>query len=260
MFMVQNNLEPDDVMQRGDELTFPQGVVDFFKGMLGQPYGGFPPELQKIILKGEEPFTHRPGEFLEPVDFGAKKQELEHKLGHEVKDRDVSSAVLYPGVFEEFDRHRQQYSDTSVLSTPLYFYGLVPGDEVSVEIEAGKTLIVKLTAIGEVSKDATRSIFFELNGEPRQVTVKDLSVDTDTAEIVLADSDNDKHIGAPMPGKIFKMNVSVGDEVKAGDTLLVTEAMKMETNVRAKTDGVVKEILLGEGARVQQDVLILVLE
>lgn len=260
MFMVQNNLEPQDVMERGHELAFPQGVVDFFKGMLGQPYGGFPEELQKIILKDEEPFTHRPGEFLEPVDFAAKKEELEKKLGHEIKDRDVSSAVLYPGVFEEFDRHRQQYSDTSVLSTPLYFYGLEPGDEVSVEIEEGKTLIVKMTAIGEVSKDGTRSIFFELNGEPRQVTIKDLSADTDIADIVLADPGNDKHVGAPMPGKIFKMNVAVGDEVKAGDTLLVTEAMKMETNVRAKTDGVVKEILLGEGSQVQQDVLIIVLE
>jgi pyruvate carboxylase len=260
MFMVQNNLEPEDVMERGHELTFPQGVVDFFKGMLGQPYGGFPEKLQKIILKDEEPFTHRPGEFLEPVDFAAKKKELEEKLGHEVKERDVSSAVLYPGVFEEFDRHRQRYSDTSVLSTPLYFYGLEPGDEVSIDIEEGKTLIVKLTAIGEVSKDGTRSIFFELNGEPRQVSVKDLSVDTEDADIVLADPGNDKHVGAPMPGKIFKMNVSVGDEVKAGDTLLVTEAMKMETNVRAKTDGVVKEILLGEGAQVQQDVLIIVLD
>jgi pyruvate carboxylase len=247
-------------MERGHELTFPQGVVDFFKGMLGQPYGGFPEKLQKIILKDEEPFTHRPGEFLEPVDFAAKKKELEEKLGHEVKKRDISSAVLYPGVFEEFDRHRQRYSDTSVLSTPLYFYGLDPGDEVSIDIEEGKTLIVKLTAIGEVSKDGTRSIFFELNGEPRQVSVKDLSVDTEDADIVLADPGNDKHVGAPMPGKILKMNVSVGDEVEAGDTLFVTEAMKMETNVRAKTDGVVKEILLGEGAQVQQDVLIIVLD
>jgi pyruvate carboxylase len=111
-----------------------------------------------------------------------------------------------------------------------------------------------------VSKDGTRSIFFELNGEPRQVSVKDLSVDTEDADIVLADPGNDKHVGAPMPGKILKMNVSVGDEVEAGDTLFVTEAMKMETNVRAKTDGVVKEILLGEGAQVQQDVLIIVLD
>ena len=260
MFMVQNNLQPQDVMDRGHELTFPQGVVDFFKGMLGQPYGGFPKELQKIILKDEQPFTHRPGEFLEPVDFAAKKVELEKKVGHTVKDRDVSSAVLYPGVFEEFDRHRQQFSDTSVLSTPLYFYGLDVGDETSIEIQPGKTLIVKLTAIGKVHEDGMRDIYFELNGEPRQIMVKDHSVETDEAEHQKAERGNDKEIGAPMPGKIFKMNVSVGDEVKEGDTLIVTEAMKMETNIKAKIDGVIKEVLFKEADQVKQDDLLIVFE
>ena len=260
MFMVQNNLEPQDVMERGHELTFPQGVVDFFKGMLGQPYGGFPKELQKIILKDEQPFTHRPGEFLEPVDFAAKKVDLEKKLGHAVKDRDVSSAVLYPGVFEEFDRHRQEYSDTSVLPTPVYFYGLDVGDEASIVIQSGKTLIVKLTAVGKVHTDGTRNIYFELNGEPRQIVVKDLSVESDEAEHQKAEKGNDKHVGAPMPGKIFKLNISVGDEVKAGDTIMVTEAMKMETNIKAKVDGVVKEILFKEADQVKQDDLLVVIE
>lgn len=260
MFMVQNNLQPQDVMDRGHELTFPQGVVDFFKGMLGQPYGGFPKELQKIILKDEQAFTHRPGEFLEPVDFAAKKVELEKKVGHPVKDRDVSSAVLYPGVFEEFDRHRQEFSDTSVLSTPLYFYGLDVGDETSIEIQPGKTLIVKLTAIGKVHEDGTRDIYFELNGEPRQILVKDHSVEPDEAEHQKAERGNDKEIGAPMPGKIFKMNVSVGDEVKEGDTLIVTEAMKMETNIKAKIDGVIKEVLFKEADQVKQDDLLIVFE
>ncbi|MEA3465278.1 MAG: pyruvate carboxylase [Thermodesulfobacteriota bacterium] len=260
MFMVQNNLEPQDVMERGHELTFPQGVVDFFKGMLGQPYGGFPKELQKIILKDEQPFTHRPGEFLEPVDFAAKKIDLEAKVGHPAKDRDVCSAVLYPGVYEEFDRHRQEYSDTSVLPTPVYFYGLDVGDEVSIEIESGKTLIVKLTAIGKVHTDATRNIYFELNGEPRQIVVKDLSVESDESEHQKAEKGNDKQVGAPMPGKIFKLNVSAGDEVKAGDTLIVTEAMKMETNIKSKIDGVVKEVMFAEGAQVKQDDLLVVLD
>lgn len=260
MFMVQNNLQPQDVMDRGHELTFPQGVVDFFKGMLGQPYGGFPKELQKIILKDEQAFTHRPGEFLEPVDFAAKKIDLEKKVGHAVKDRDVSSAVLYPGVFEEFDRHRQEFSDTSVLSTPLYFYGLEVGDETSIEIQPGKTLIVKLTAIGKVHDDATRDIYFELNGEPRQISVKDHSVESDEAEHQKAERGNDKEIGAPMPGKIFKLNVSVGDEVKAGHTLIVTEAMKMETNIKAKIDGVIKEVLYKEADQVKQDDLLIVFE
>ncbi|PLX95356.1 MAG: pyruvate carboxylase [Desulfuromonas sp.] len=260
MFMVQNNLEPEDVFARGEELAFPQGVVDFFKGMIGQPYGGFPEELQKIILKGEEPLTCRPGELLPPVDFNAKKTDLEKKLGHSVKDRDVLSAVLYPGVFEEFDRHRQEYSDTSFMPTPVFFYGLEVGDEVTIDIEAGKTLIVKLNAIGKVHEDGTRNIYFELNGEPRQVTVTDLSVETEDVSHTKADPDDPKEVGAPMPGKVFKLMVDVGDDVKEGDTLLSTEAMKMETNIKAKKDGTVKEILFKEGAQVQQGDLLMLLD
>lgn len=260
MFMVQNNLEPDDVYERGGELTFPQGVVDFFKGMIGQPYGGFPEKLQKIILKGEQPLTCRPGELLEPVDFGAKKEELEKKLDHPVSARDVLSAVLYPGVFEEFDRFRQNYSDTSVLPTPVFFYGLDIGDEVTIDIEEGKTLIVKLNAIGRVREDGTRHIYFELNGEPRSATVKDLSFETEEESHRKADPDNGHEIGAPMPGKIFKMMVGVGDAVDEGDVLLVTEAMKMETNVKAARKGVVKDMLFGEGAQVEQGDLLVVLD
>jgi len=259
MFMIQNNLEPEDVMERGHELTFPQGVIDFFKGMIGQPYGGFPEDLQKIILKDEEPLTCRPGELLEPVDFAAKKAELEKKLGHQVSERDVLSAVLYPGVFEEFDRHRQKYSDTSVLPTPVFFYGLEVGDEVTIDIQEGKTLIIKLNAIGKVHEDGTRNIYYELNGMPRSAVVEDLSVETEGSAHVKADAGDDKQVGAPMPGKVFKLLVSVGDEVAEGDTLLSTEAMKMETNVKAKVAGTIKEILFGEGDQVDQDDLLVVM-
>ncbi|MDA3902200.1 MAG: pyruvate carboxylase [Desulfuromusa sp.] len=260
MFMIQNNLEPDDVYERGHDLAFPQGVVDFFKGMIGQPYGGFPEKLQKIILKGEEPLTCRPGELLEPVDFVLKKDELEKKLGHKVRDEDVLSAVLYPGVFEEYDRFRQEYSDTSFLPTPVFFYGLDIGDEVTVDIEAGKTLIVKLNAIGRVREDGTRNIYFELNGEPRSATVKDDSVEADSSAHVKADPDNAKEMGAPMPGKIFKQQVNAGDAVNEGDVLLVTEAMKMETNIKAKKSAVIKEMIFGEGDQVDQGDLLVVLE
>jgi pyruvate carboxylase len=260
MFMVQNNLQPADVFERGMELTFPQGVVDFFKGMIGQPYGGFPEKLQKIILKGEEPLTCRPGELLEPVDFAAKKAAVEKKVGHAISDRETLSATLYPGVYEEFDRYRQEYSDTSVLPTPVFFYGLGVGDETSIDIEPGKTLILKLNAVGSLQKDATRNIYFELNGEPRQVTVQDLSVKSEEAAHRKAEAGNFKEVGAPMPGKVFKILVNVGDEVKAGDTLLSTEAMKMETNVKAKEDGKVVDIFFKEGAQVQQGDLLVVLE
>ena len=259
MFMIQNNLEPEDVFARGMDYTFPQGVIDFFKGMIGQPVGGFPPELQKIILKDEKPLTCRPGELLEPVDFAAKKAEVEKKLGHSISDREVLSAVLYPGVFETFDRERQEYSDLSKVPTPVFFYGLEVGDETTFEIESGKTLIIKLNAVGNLHPDGTRHIYFELNGEPRQVMVKDLAVESDVAEHRKADPDDTKQVGAPMPGKIFKLLVNVGDEVKAGETLLSTEAMKMETNVKAKEDGVVKEVLFKEGDQVQQGDLLVVI-
>ena len=260
MFLVQNNYQPEDVFTKGEEMTFPQGVVDFFKGMIGQPYGGFPQELQKIILKGEQPLTCRPGELLEPADFGAKKIEIEKKVGHPISEREVLSAILYPGVFEEFDRHRQEYGDTSVLPTPVFFYGMEVGDEVSIDIESGKTLIIQLNAVGSLQKDGTRNIYFELNGEPRQVQVQDLSVKSDDASQRKADPANHHEVGAPMPGKVFRINVKVGDAVKAGDTLLATEAMKMETNIKAKEDGVVKEILYKEGQQVPQGALLMVLE
>jgi pyruvate carboxylase len=260
MFMVQNNLQPEDVYQRGRDLTFPQGVVDFFKGMIGQPHGGFPKELQRIVLKGEEALTCRPGEFLEPVDFIAKRQEVERKLGHPVSERDIISAVLYPGVFEEFDQHRQEYHDTSVLPTPVFFYGLDLGDETDVPIEPGKTLIVQLNAIGRVQEDGLRDIYFELNGEPRQVTIRDLSVESEQVRHRRADPDNLHHVGAPMPGKVFRVMVNVGDVVKTGDILLSTEAMKMETNVKAQKGGVVAEILVAEGIQVDQNELLMILE
>lgn len=259
MFMVQNNLSPQDVHDKGEELAFPQGVIDFFKGMIGQPYQGFPQDLQKVILKGEEPLTDRPGESLEPVDFAAKKKEVEKDLGHEISDRDVLSAVLYPGVFESFDRQRQRFSDVSVLDSPLFFYGMEPGDETTLELEPGKTLIIKLSAIGELEEDGTRMIYFEMNGSPRQVSIKDNSAVTTEVSHQKADPENQHEVGAPMPGKVFKLNVRVGDEVSEGDTLIVTEAMKMETAVKAKTSGTVKEILFKEGEQVKPDDLLLVM-
>lgn len=259
IFLVKNNLDVDDVFSKGHELTFPASVVGFFKGMIGQPYGGFPEELQKIILKGEAPITCRPGELLEPVDFERERADLEVKVGHSVDDKTLLSNTLYPNVYPDFDKHRKTYSDTSVIPTPIFLYGLEPGQETSVEIDPGKTLIIKLNAIGTVHDDGTRQVYFDLNGLARQVCIRDLSVETDEKERLKADTANPLHVGAPMPGKILKVSVKVGDEVKAGDILMVTEAMKLETNIKARSDGKIAEVKFDEGDKVEKGDLLIVL-
>ena len=174
-------------------------------------------------------------------------------------DKRLMSYILYPHVYPEFDKHRQEYSDTSVIPTPIFFYGLEPGQETSIEIEPGKTLIIKLNAIGRVHPDGTRHIYFELNGNARSVVVRDQSVVTEEVAREKVDKTNPKQVGAPMPGKVLKMNVKPGDDVKAGDILLVTEAMKMETNIKAKEDGKIAEVKFKEGDKVEKDDLVLVL-
>jgi pyruvate carboxylase len=230
-----------------------------FKGMIGQPYQGWPEKLQQIVLKGEEPITCRPGELLEPADFEEKRLEAETKVGHPVDDKSLMSYLLYPHVFVEFDKHRQTYSDPSVIPTPIFFYGLEVGQETAVEIEPGKILIIKLSAVGKLHPDGTRHIYFELNGEQRQIAVRDLSVKSEKAFREKADKQNPIHVGAPMPGKVLKVNVKPGDEVKVGDVLMVTEAMKMETNIKAKQDGTIAEVRYKEGDTVEKDDLIIVL-
>jgi pyruvate carboxylase len=259
VFLVKNNLDVDDVFARADELTFPESVVGFFKGMIGQPYQGFPERLQKIILKGEEPITCRPGELLGPVNFEEERAKIKAKFGWSINDKDILSHILYPNVYPEFHKHQISYSNTSVIPTPIFFYGLEPGQETAVEIDPGKTLIIKLNAIGSVHPDGTRNIYFELNGLARQVTVRDMSVVSEVAVHEKADKFNPHHIGAPMPGRVLKVGVKVGAEVKAGDILIVTEAMKMETNIKAKADGKVAEVRFEEGDKVEKEDLLIVM-
>jgi pyruvate carboxylase len=259
MFLVKNNLEPKDVFKEGSDLAFPESVVGFFKGMIGQPYQGFPQELQKIILKGEEPISCRPGELLEPADFEKERGHAAAKVGHPVSDKELLSYILYPNVFTEFDKFSQEFSDISVIPTPIFFYGLEPGQETSIEIQPGKTLIIKLNAVGRVQLDGTRQIYFELNGNARSVTVRDQAVQSDASVRERADQANPKHVGAPMPGKVLKLNVKPGDLIKLGDILAVTEAMKMETNIKAKEDGSVAEVRCKEGSKVEKEELLIVM-
>ncbi|MGP4068242.1 pyruvate carboxylase [Halobacillus sp. B29] len=242
LYMVQNGLNEDDVYERGDSLDFPDSVVEFFQGYLGQPYGGFPAELQRIVLKGREPLQVRPGELLDPVDFNNLKETLFHSLDRQVTSFDMISYALYPKVFMDYQKFTEQYGDMSVLDTPTFFYGMRLGEEIEVEIEQGKTLIVKMVSIGEAQVDGTRTVYFELNGQPREVVVRDENVKATVQKRPKADKSNTKHIGASMPGTVIKVISAQGENVKKGDHLMITEAMKMETTVQAPFDGVIKDI------------------
>ncbi|WLR47074.1 pyruvate carboxylase [Halobacillus litoralis] len=242
LYMVQNELNEDDIYEKGDSLDFPDSVVEFFQGYLGQPYGGFPAELQRIILKGRESIKVRPGELLEPVDFNNLKETLFHSLDRQVTSFDMISYALYPKVFMDHHKFREQFGDMSVLDTPTFLYGMRLGEEIEVDIEQGKTLIVKLVSVGEPQIDGTRTVYFELNGQPREVVVKDENVKAAVQQRPKADKANSKHIGATMPGTVIKVLSNKGEDVKKGDHLMITEAMKMETTVQAPFDGVIKDI------------------
>jgi len=260
IFMMKNNLTEEDLYERGDTLSFPESVTGFFKGMIGQPYNGFNEELQRVILKGEAPLSCRPGELLPPADFEAKKTELRELLGREPTNRDILSALLYPGVYEDFVDHQKRFSDTSVMKTPLFLYGLEVGQEDSVDIEEGKTLVIKLNAIGELLPDGTRVVHFELNGQPREVRIQDKAAQVKEIKRPKAEAGNPHHVGAPMPGKVVKILVNVGDKVEKRATVCAVEAMKVETAVITQTAGKVKEIMVARGDTVEQSDLLMSLE
>ncbi|RYL95439.1 pyruvate carboxylase [Sporolactobacillus sp. THM7-4] len=247
LYMVQNQLTEDDIYEKGESLDFPNSVVNFFMGELGQPYQGFPKELQSIVLKGRKPLTDRPGKHLEPVNFKEIRSTLEEKFERKFADHEVLSYALYPKVYTDYLHFCENYGKIEVLETPTFFYGLRLGEEVAVNIEEGKTLIVKLISIGHPQKDGTRTLYYELNGQPREVSIKDMSVQTTEAAHLKADKNNPLHLGASMPGTVIKVLVSSGERVKKGDHLLVTEAMKMETTVQAPNDGVVDKVHVNDG-------------
>ncbi|MCC3357612.1 pyruvate carboxylase [Bacillus sp. REN16] len=257
LYMVQNNLTEDDIYERGETLDFPDSVVELFEGYLGQPHGGFPRELQRIILKGREPITVRPGELLEPVNFGEVKDTLTHSLNRDVTNKDMISYALYPKVFMDYQKIFEQFGNISVLDTPTFLYGMRLGEEIEVEIEQGKTLIVKLVSVGQAQADGTRVVYFELNGQPREVIVKDTNIKSTVVAKLKADRDNKSHIGATMPGTVIKVLVEKGEKVSKGDHLMITEAMKMETTVQAPYAGVVKDIHVANGEAIQTGDLLL---
>ncbi len=260
LFMVQNDLNEETVLTRGETIDFPESVIEFFEGYIGQPHGGFPKELQKVILKERKPITVRPGELLEPADFNEIEKMLFDKLERQVTSHEVLAYALYPKVFDEYTTTNQQFGDVSVLDTMTFLYGMRLGEEIEVVIEKGKTLMIKMVSIGEPQKDGNRTIYFELNGQPREVNIKDVTIEVDTLARPKADLKNESHISATMPGTVLKVVSEVGMKVKRGDHLLITEAMKMETTVQAPFDGVVKVIHVNAGEGISTGDLLLEME
>jgi pyruvate carboxylase len=260
LFMVGNNLTPHEVLEGTRELAFPESVVEFFEGRLGQPPGGFPEKLQRRVLRGRQPLTGRPGASLPPADFSATRATLEQQLSRQVNEQEVLSHLLYPRVFLEFAAHQARHSDTSVIPTPVFFYGMEPGEETSVDIERGKTLIVKFLTVGDPHEDGRRTVFFELNGQPRELVVADKALAGKVAARPKAEAGNPLHVGAPMPGLVVRVLVGEGEQVTAGQKLLTLEAMKMETTLYAERASIVAELLTEPGTQVEAGDLLLRLE
>jgi pyruvate carboxylase len=257
LFVVANNLTPDDILDPARELAFPESVVEFFEGRLGQPPGGFPPALQARVLKGRPPLTVRPGANLPPADVDGAREKASALLGRPATNRDALSYLLYPRVFPDLAAHERLYSDTSILPTSIFFFGPDPGAEHLVEIEPGKTLIVKLLAVGEPHADGNRTVFFELNGQPREVEVVDRSLASSVRETPMADPADPNQIAAPLPGLVVGVAVSAGDAVRKGQKLLSIEAMKMETTIYAERPGRVADMLATVGRQVKTGELLL---
>lgn len=261
LFMVTNHLSGEDVLNPRKSLAFPRSVVEMLQGMLGQPRGGWPPELQHKVLTaaGVEPLEHRHGATLPAVDMEATARELAIKSGSTPRDEDVLSYLMYPQVYLDYANHRERHGDTSRIPTAHFFYGLTAGEETAVEIERGKTLIVRYLTTGDARKDGTRTVFFELNGQPREVTVQDRSARVLVKERPKSDPADPSHVGAPMPGRIVAIAVQKGDAVRAGQRLLSIEAMKMETAVYCPHDGQVADVLIEAGTTVDARDLLVVL-
>ena len=242
LMMVSQGLTPQDVVDPHRDIAFPVSVVEMLHGDLGQPLGGWPPDLQAKALKGAVPIIVRPGALLRDADLTESRGEAEAACGRKLSDNEFAAYLMYPRVFTEFSTIQRKYGPVSVLPTPIFFYGMKAGDEVSLEIEDGKALVVLLTAIGDTRDDGQVEIFFELNGQPRVITVPNRAATSTVKARRKAEDGNNDHVAAPMPGVVSSVSVKVGQVVKAGDVLMTLESMKMETVLHAPHDGTVIDI------------------
>ncbi|MDB7816956.1 pyruvate carboxylase [Intestinimonas butyriciproducens] len=259
IFMVQHDLTPENVVEKGEALAFPDSVVSYFKGMMGQPAWGFPEDLQRVVLKGEAPITCRPGELLPPVDLEAARKEVE-KFYPGASDRTVISWCLYPKVVEEFCRHRQEYGYIMRMGSHVFFNGLALGETNKISIEDGKTLVIKYLGLGDLNEDGTRNVHFDLNGMGRTVAVPDRNAAVQVHPVAMADPEDKSQVGASIPGMVSKVSAKPGDVVEENQVLAVIEAMKMETSVVARMSGTVDQILVTEGTSVKAGELLITIQ
>ncbi|MGN6764020.1 MAG: pyruvate carboxylase [Rhizobiaceae bacterium] len=259
LMMVSQDLTVADVENPERDIAFPDSVVAMLRGDLGQPPGGWPKALQKKVLKGAEPSTARPGSLLADADLSAKRAEAEAKAGRKLSEAELASWLMYPKVFSDFAAAQEEYGPVSVLPTPVYFYGMAPEDEIFVDIEKGKTLVIRCLALGDVDDKGMGTVFFELNGQPRRVKVPDRIRGASAArERRKVEPGNETHVGAPMPGVVSALAVVAGQNVAAGDVLLSIEAMKMETALHAERDGTIAEVLVKSGDQIDAKDLLIV--
>ncbi|WP_457645928.1 pyruvate carboxylase [Profundibacter sp.] len=261
LMMVSQNLTREQVEDPDTDVSFPDSVIDMMRGNLGQPPGGFPKALIKKVLKGEKPDTSRPGAHLPPVDLEQTRADLSKELeGFEVDDEDLNGYLMYPKVFLDYMGRHRQYGPVRTLPTRAFFYGMEPGEEITAEIDPGKTLEIRLQAVGETNEDGDVKVFFELNGQPRTIRVPNRLIKSQTAQRPKAEEGNPNHIGAPMPGVVATVAVTVGQQVHEGDLLLTIEAMKMETGIHAERDAVVKALHVQAGGQIDAKDLLVELE
>ncbi|MHA1549110.1 MAG: pyruvate carboxylase [Alphaproteobacteria bacterium] len=259
LMMVASDITPDDVLSPDKDIAFPESVVRMMHGDLGQPPGGWPADLQAKVLKGATPITVRPGSLLAPADLEAERATAAEKTGAPVDDRGLASYLMYPRVFTDFAAAAETYGPVEVLPTPVFFYGLPAGEEILVELEQGKTLVVRTQAVGETDETGHARVFFELNGQPRMAKVPDRTHGAAGGEVRRkAEEGNAAHVAAPMPGVISTLAIKAGQTVQRGDVLLSIEAMKMETALHAERDGEVAELLVKAGEQVDAKDLLLV--
>jgi pyruvate carboxylase len=252
IFMVQNELTPENIYEKAANMAFPDSVVAYFKGMMGHPMGGFPEKLQKLVLRGEKPIEGRPGELLPDEDFSKIEKHLKEKFDMQPDKKDILSYALYPEVFDGYVKYIKEFGDLSRVGSDVFFHGLSEGETCEIEVAPGKVLMVKLREIGKLDSQGNKTLVFEVNGNRREIRIKDRNnkAVAEAASIEMADSSNSGEVGAPIPGTVLSVLVAEGDVVAENQPLMIVEAMKMETRVTSSAAGVIDSINVKEGQQV----------